>query len=107
MVVIMLNTSKQLANAYYLLQSFRDIFKCEDRIEAKKELSNRMLKAEVLDIPEFRACVNAMDNWKTEIFNMFKYCYSNGHTEGCNNKTKVLKRISYACPNFERFRTRG
>ncbi len=66
-----------------------------------------MLKAEVLDIPEFRACVNAMDNWKTEIFNMFKYCYSNGHTEGCNNKTKILKRISYGCPNFERFRTRG
>jgi len=105
-VAIMLNTSKKLANAYYLLQSFRDIFKCESRNEAKRVLGNWMLKAEVLNIPEFKSCITAMNNWKTEILNMFKYGLSNGYTEGCNNKTKVLKRISYGCPNFERFRTR-
>lgn len=106
MVAIMLNTSKKLASAYYLLQGFRDIFKCKNREEAKIELSNWMIKAGALDLSEFRACVTALNNWKTEILNMFKYGLSNGYTEGCNNKTKVLKRISYGCTNFERFRTR-
>jgi transposase len=106
MVVIMLNTSERLRDAYYLLQSFRDIFKCDNRMDAKRELSNWMLKAEIADISEFQACVNTMDNWKTEILNMFEYGFSNGYTEGCNNKTKVLKRISYGCPNFNRFRIR-
>ena len=31
---------------------------------------------------------------------------SNGYTEGCNNKIKVLKRISYGLRHFGRFRTR-
>jgi len=105
-VVVMLNTSERLMDAYYLLQGFRAIFNCDNRIDAKKELSNWMMKAEVAGLSEFEACVNTMDNWKTEILNMFEYGLSNGYTEGCNNKTKVLKRISYGCPNFKRFRTR-
>jgi transposase len=64
MVVVMLNTSERLRDAYYLLQSFREIFKCDNRIDAKKELSNWMLKAEVVGLPEFEACVNTMVNWK-------------------------------------------
>lgn len=106
MLAIMLNTSTKLASAYYLLQSFRAIFKCQNREAAKIELSNWLIKAGALDLSEFRACVTALNNWKTEILNMFEYGLSNGYTEGCNNKTKVLKRISYGCTNFERFRTR-
>jgi len=106
MVSTMLNTSKKLASAYYLLQGFRDIFKSQTREEAKIELSNWLIKAGALNLAEFKGCITALNNWKTEILNMFKYGFSNGYTEGCNNKTKVLKRISYGCTNFERFRTR-
>ncbi|MDD6108159.1 MAG: transposase, partial [Clostridiales bacterium] len=28
------------------------------------------------------------------------------YTEGCNNKTKVLKRVCYGLRNFHRFRNR-
>ena len=41
---------------------------------------------------------------KYEILNAFKYGYTNGPTEGFNNKIKVLKHISYGMQNFERFR---
>ena len=34
------------------------------------------------------------------------YIYSNGFTEGCSNKIKGLKRISFGLRNFERFRNR-
>ncbi|MFY9357473.1 MAG: transposase, partial [Defluviitoga tunisiensis] len=36
----------------------------------------------------------------------FKYGYTNGPTEGFNNKIKVLKRISFGLKNFYRFRNR-
>ena len=36
----------------------------------------------------------------------FDYPYTNGFTEGCNNKIKVLKRNTYGYRNFERFRKR-
>ncbi|WP_308694484.1 transposase, partial [uncultured Veillonella sp.] len=32
--------------------------------------------------------------------------YSNGFTEGCNNKIKVLKRCSFGIRNFHYFRNR-
>ena len=41
-----------------------------------------------------------------EILNALKYGYTNGCTEGYNNKIKVLKRISYGVRNFKRFRNR-
>ena len=41
-----------------------------------------------------------------EIRSALIYPYSNGFTEGCNNKIKVLKRVSFGLRNFERFRNR-
>jgi transposase len=45
------------------------------------------------------------DGYK-EIKNAFKYGYTNGPTEGFNNKIKVLKRVSFGLKNFHRFRNR-
>lgn len=45
-------------------------------------------------------------HWSKGILNAFKYGYTNGPTEGFNNKIKVLKRISFGVRNFERFRNR-
>lgn len=57
-------------------------------------------------LSEFKACINAYHNWSTEILNALNVPYSNGFTEGCNNKTKVLKRVCFGLRNFERFRSR-
>ncbi|MCI7136110.1 MAG: transposase, partial [Clostridiales bacterium] len=38
--------------------------------------------------------------------NSFDVPFTNGYTEGCNNKTKVLKRVCYGVRNFHRFRNR-
>ena len=45
-------------------------------------------------------------NWGKSILNTFDYPYTNGFTEGCNNKIKVLKRNTDGYQNFERFRKR-
>ena len=40
------------------------------------------------------------------ILNAFDFPYSNGFTEGTNNKIKVIKRKAYGFRNFENFRNR-
>ncbi|MCC8075561.1 MAG: transposase, partial [Clostridiales bacterium] len=40
------------------------------------------------------------------ILNSFDVPWTNGFTEGCNSKTKVLKRICYGVRTLGRFRNR-
>ena len=47
-----------------------------------------------------------MHNWSEYILNSFDVPYTNGFTEGCNNKIKVLKRVCFGVRNFETFRNR-
>ncbi|MDD2592475.1 MAG: transposase, partial [Erysipelotrichaceae bacterium] len=63
-------------------------------------------KAKDSEIPEFHSCIRAYQNWKGPILNSFISSYSNGFTEGCNNKIKVIKRNAFGFRNFDRFRTR-
>ena len=58
------------------------------------------------DIPEFEACITAVRNWSEYILNSFDVPYSNGFTGGCNNKTKVLKRVCFGVRSFPTFRNR-
>ena len=58
------------------------------------------------DIPQLQKCANTMMNWLTGILNSFSSTITNGFTEGCNNKIKVLKRNAYGYRNFNRFRNR-
>ena len=55
------------------------------------------------DIPQFVKCAKTMMNWLTGILNSFTTTITNGFTEGCNNKIKVLKRNAYGFRNFKRF----
>ena len=57
-------------------------------------------------IPQFEKCADTMQNWLAGILNSFSSPYTNGFTEGCNNKIKVLKRNAYGYKNFRRFRNR-
>ena len=57
-------------------------------------------------LKDYQDCVTTFQNWSKSIFNTFDYPYTNGFTEGCNNKIKVLKRNAYGYRNFNRFRKR-
>ena len=62
--------------------------------------------AENCGIPHMEKCANTMQNWHLGIINSFSSSLTNGFTEGCNNKIKVLKRNAYGYKNFNRFRNR-
>lgn len=105
-VNIMLYASPTLSTAYFFKEDFLKILDCKDRNSAKIAMSDWINSALDSDIPQLQKCANTMMNWLTGILNSFSSTITNGFTEGCNNKIKVLKRNAYGYRNFNRFRNR-
>ncbi len=103
---IMLDVSADLSTAYFLKEEFLNILNIKDIEKQKKELSDWILWAQDCPIKRFNDCAKTIANWYSGIINSLFLPYSNGFTEGCNNKIKVLKRIAYGYSNFRRFRNR-
>lgn len=105
-VNIMLYASPTLSTAHFYKEKFLEILDCKDRKSAQSAMADWINSALECGIPQFQNCASTMLNWLTGILNSFDYSITNGFTEGCNNKIKVLKRNAYGYRNFERFRNR-
>jgi len=105
-LALMFEISPQLARAYHLKNKFLQVMHSENSTVGRKMLGDWLFLAEYERIPEFRNCIQAYRNWTEEILNALDVPYSNGFTEGCNNKIKVIKRISFGIRNFDRLRNR-
>lgn len=103
---VMLAQSPDLAVAYYLKEQFYDVMNSQNRSEAATKLKKFILSAEVSNLNEFQACLTMLSNWSKYILNAFDCPYTNGFTEGTNNKIKVIKRNAYGYRNFNNFRNR-
>jgi transposase len=103
---LMLLYNDDLRLAHRLKEQFFDLCQKEKYSEQRIDFWNWVKYAESSGIPEFEKCAKTYRNWSKYILNAFKYGYTNGVTEGYNNKIKVLKRVSYGVRNFERFRIR-
>lgn len=103
----MLEFYPELMKAYQLKEDMLWMVQTvHNKQEALGRLNQWIHKAEESKIPEFRSTIRAYRNWKAAIINAFDYPYSNGMTEGSNNKIKVIKRNAFGLRNFLRFRTR-
>ena len=102
----LLYVNDELRKAYYLKESFYAILDCKERHTAKEMMNEWLYMAQNSQLSEYYQCSNTLINWQKEILNTFEHPYSNGITEGCNNKIKVLKRNAYGYRNFRRFRNR-
>lgn len=107
-VASMLSVSERLRYAYALKNEFLTVMKSQSSYDAKKKLAiwNMMVQGYRNEVPEFIVCFNTYTNWQKEILNSFDCPYTNGYTEGVNNKIKVIKRNAFGVRNFERFRNR-
>lgn len=103
---IILGLSARLETAYDLKNDFLKFMHSPNSEIAKKRLALWLFHAENSDLPEFRSCAKTMHNWSEYILNSFDVPYSNGFTEGCNNKTKVLKRVCFGIKTFSILRNR-
>ena len=105
-VNVMLYLSVNLSRAHWYKEKFLKILDCKDRKTAKKAMFEWIECAESCGLPDIENCADTLRNWCTGVLNSFSVSYTNGFTEGCNNKIKVLKRNAYGYKNFKRFRNR-
>lgn len=105
-VSVMLSTSADLSTSYYLKELLYKILNTNTQKEARILLLKWIEEAEESSIPEFKEATTAYRNWLSQIVNSCCQTITNGFTEGCNNKIKVLKRNAYGYQNFDRFRKR-
>lgn len=103
---VMLQQSNDLAQAYYLKELFYDFMNSKSSTEAKPKLRKFINAASVSELDEFNSVLITLANWAKYILNSFDCPYTNGYTEGMNNKIKVIKRNAYGYRNFKNFRNR-
>lgn len=98
--------SDKLRIAHMIKEEFWKICRMRDIKEQRAAFSKWIYETENSNISEFRSCTTAFHNWFDKIMNAFEYGYTNGQTEGYNNKINVIKRISYGIKKFKMFRNR-
>lgn len=105
-VRLMLSQHDDLHTAWQLKELFIEFRCCKDSVAGRKVLREWVLTAQESGLSEFREATTAFLNWFAEILNSLDYPYTNGFTEGTNNRIKVIKRNAYGYRNFARFRNR-
>lgn len=102
-----LNISDELRQGYQLKELFLDIVNHASFNDAKRQLIDFIELCRESQIDEFIAAANTIDNWLEYIVNSFiDKRFTNGYTEGINNKIKVIKRNAFGYKNFDFFRRR-
>jgi transposase len=103
---ILINFSEDLRIAYREKELLFDILH-NDNSEEAIFLFEEWVKRNVdSDIPHLKECAKTYQRWSLQIKNSFRFPYSNGPTEGLNNKIKVLKRIGFGFRSFTNFKAR-
>ena len=105
-VNVMLYYSVNISRAHWYKEAFLKILDSESPEKAKSALIEWIKNAENCGLVPFEKCAVTMQNWYLGIINSLSSPITNGFTEGCNNKIKVLKRNAYGYKNFKRFRNR-
>lgn len=105
-LALMFEIAPRLADAYRIKNDFLTVIRSQSSAEGRRRLADWLLAVEVMDLPEFHNCTKAYHNWFNEILNSMDVPWTNGFIEGCNNKTKVLKRACFGMRNFRNFRNR-
>lgn len=99
-IIFYLNQNEELKKIIDLEKEFKNILfsKKPDKLELWLE------KAKQLDVIELNSFINLIESDIEAVKNAIIYNFSNGLTEGFNNKTKVIKRQMYGRCNFDLLR---
>ena len=104
---ILINYSEKLRTAYREKEELLNIIHSEEDSTIKVNKLSAWIKRNLeSDIPQLRECAKTYQHWYIEIKNSLEVPFSNGATEGFNNKIKVLKRVSFGMRSFTNFKAR-
>jgi transposase len=94
-----------LKDLYFIKEKIRDMYKSKTREEAEHTLNNLLI---VLEKETFRKgtierLFNMLTEFKEYILNFFISRLTNAFIEGCHQKIKSIKRLSYGFRNFHNY----
>ena len=105
-VKALLQEDELVRRAYVLKERLRHWYQHKSLERATTEFPDLVQAMLSSDIPEYKTLANTMLAWRTEILAYFLYPFTNGFTECTNTKIKLLKRIGYGIPSFQKLRNR-
>lgn len=103
----LLDINQELKQAYILKELFLDLLNYSNYEYIEKEIKEWIGVCKECGLQEFEDASKTIENWLPFIVNSFiDKKFSNGYTEGLNNKIKVIKRVAFGYKNFDFFRLR-
>lgn len=93
-----------LKEAYLIKEKVRQIYWANDKKEAMKRYKHVIMLLETAHRSFYlETLLKTMKHWKHEILNYFDNKTTNGFTEGCHTKIKLIKRVSFGFRNLENY----
>lgn len=90
-----------LQGFYWAKEKLRELYRQGDKALAARHLDNIILNLKAGDDAELVRWGNTLKRWREPILNHFHNGTTNGFTEGCHTKIKMLKRLSYGLRNVD------
>jgi len=92
-----------LQNAYFVKEKVREMYRAKNRKEAERKFEMLIVQLEQFEVGKIKEMSNTLKRWRPYILNFFESRTTNAFIEGCHNKIKLLKRMSYGFRNFENY----
>jgi transposase len=93
-----------LKQAWVIKEKIIFMYRARNEEEAEKRFKHIMMLLETPSYSHYLTVLKGtMKKWKRPILNYFKNKTTNGFTEGCHTKIKMIKRVSYGFKNINNY----
>ena len=93
-----------LKQAWIIKEKIIFMYRADSEKEAEKRFDHVMMLLETSAFSHYLTAMRGtMKKWKQPILNYFKNKTTNGFTEGCHTKIKMIKRVSYGFRNINNY----
>ena len=96
-LALMVEIAPRLADAYRLKNEFLAVMHSESSTVGKQRLLDWLAAVNVMDLPEFQACVTAYRNWFQEILNSMDVPWSNASSRSATTKQRSSSASASGC----------
>jgi len=97
----------EVARAFQLSKQLNRWYdRAQTKEQARKALLGWFAQVEASGIQEMIDALGALKNWLEDILNYFVLFLTNGPTEGLNTKIKLIIRLAFGLPSFQRRKAR-
>lgn len=93
-----------LKQAWLIKEKIIDFYRSNNYLEAEKKMKHILMLLETSNYSHYLSTLErTLKRWKKPILNYFISRTTNGFTEGCHTKIKLMKRVSYGFRNIDNY----